>query len=84
MQRRNGRGQFHDHVTIGELDERLTVYHDNNGWRRFTLPRLQAMGSKRVAEAVGISERRARDVLERRAMPDAKHRLQLEEFSRRS
>jgi hypothetical protein len=84
LQRRNGRGQFHDHLTIDELDERLTVYHDDDGWRRFTLPKLQAMGSRRVAEAVGISERRARDVLKGRAMPHPKHRLQLEGFSRRS
>jgi hypothetical protein len=71
-------------LTIDELDERLTIYDDNDGWRRFTLPKLQAMGSRKVAEAVGISERRARDVLKGRAMPHAKHRLQLEEFSRRS
>ncbi len=25
-------------LTIDELDERLTVYHDEDGWRRFTLP----------------------------------------------
>jgi hypothetical protein len=48
---------------VDELDERLTVYHDNDGWRRFTLPKLRAMGSRKVAEAVGVSERRARDVL---------------------
>jgi hypothetical protein len=45
------------------LDERLTVYHDDDGWRRFTLPKLQAMGSRKVAEAIGVSERRARDIL---------------------
>ena len=71
-------------LTIDELDERLTVYHDNDGWRRFTLPKLQAMGSRKVAEAVGISERRARDILKGRAMPHARRRLQLEEFIRRS
>jgi hypothetical protein len=68
-------------LTIDELDERLTVYHDDDGWRRITLPRLQAMGSKKVARAVGISERRARDVLKGRAMPHAKHRAALERLA---
>jgi hypothetical protein len=50
-------------LTIDELDEPLTVYHDDDGWRRLTLPKLQAVGSRKVAEPVGISERRARDSL---------------------
>ncbi len=65
-------------LTIDELDERLTVYHDNDGWRRFTLPKLQAMGSREVAETVGISERRARDVLKGRAMPHPRLRAAME------
>ena len=65
-------------LTIDELDERLTVYQDNDGWKRFTLPKLQAMGSRKVAEAVGISERRARDILKGRAMPHPAHRTRLE------
>jgi hypothetical protein len=69
-------------LTIDELDERLTVYHDNDGWRRLTLPKLQTMGSKKVAETVGVSERRARDVLKGRAVPHAKHKAQLEVLSR--
>ena len=81
MQRRNGRGQFHDHLTIDELDERLTVYHDDDGWRRITLPRLREMGSRKVAEAVGISERRARDILKGRAMPHPGHRVALERLA---
>jgi hypothetical protein len=68
-------------LTIDELDERLVVYHDDDGWRRFTLPKLQAMGSKKVAEAIGISERRARDILKGRAMPHPRRRAQLEELS---
>jgi hypothetical protein len=65
-------------LTIDELDERLTVYHDNDGWRRFTLPKLQTMGSREVAETVGISERQARDVLKGRAMPHPRHRAAME------
>jgi hypothetical protein len=63
------------------MNERLTVYHDNDGWRRFTLPRLQAMGSRKVAEAVGISERRARDILKGRAVPHPKHRTELRQLA---
>ena len=64
-------------------DERLTVYHDNDGWRRVTLPGLKAMGSKEVAEAIGISERRARDVLKGRAMPHPGHRAAMERLTKR-
>ena len=69
MQRRNGRGQFHDHLTIDELDERLTAYHDDDGWRRITLPRLRELDVRRVAKAAGISERRTRDILSGRVLP---------------
>jgi len=68
-------------LTIDELDERLTVYHDEDGWRRFTLPKLKAIGSRKVAEAVGMSERRARDVLKGRAMPHPKHRAEMERLA---
>ena len=68
-------------LTIDELDERLTVYHDNDGWRRLTLPKLRAMGSTRVAEAVGISGRRARDILKGRAMPHPGHRAAIERLA---
>lgn len=71
-------------LTVDELDERLTVYHDNDGWMRIALPKLRAMGSKKVAEAVGISERRARDILKWRAMPHPGHRTALEDFSHRA
>ena len=27
-------------LTVDELDERLTVYHDNDGWMRIALPKL--------------------------------------------
>ena len=66
-------------LTVDELDERLTVYHDNDCWMRIALPKLRAMGSKKVAEAVGISERRARDILKWRAMPHPGHRTALED-----
>ncbi|MGD0894583.1 MAG: hypothetical protein ABSA08_00970 [Acidimicrobiales bacterium] len=65
-------------VTVEELDDRLAVYDDDDGWRRITLPKLQAMGSKKVADAIGISERRARDILKGRAMPHAGHRKAME------
>ncbi len=52
-----------------QLDERLTIYHDDNGWRRM---KLQAMGSKKVAEAVGTGERR-QDILKGTATPRAEH-----------
>jgi hypothetical protein len=72
--------RFTSLLTVDELDERLTVYHDDDGWRRITLPRLQAMGSRKVAEAVGISERRARDNLKGRATPHHQRRMQLEDL----
>jgi hypothetical protein len=65
-------------LTIGELDEWLTVYHDDDGWRRITLPRLRELGARRVAEAAGISKRRATDILKGLAMPHPGHRVTLE------
>ncbi len=58
-----------------------TTYHNNDGWRRLTLPKLQTMGSKKVAEAVEISERRARDILKGRAMPHPGHKAALSRLS---
>ena len=68
-------------LTIDELDERLTVYHDDDRWRRITLPMLRELGARKVAEAVGISERRARDLLKGRAMPHVKHRMTMDYYS---
>jgi hypothetical protein len=68
-------------LTIDELGERLTVYHDDDGWRRFTLSRLREMGSRRVEETVGISERPDRDILKGRAMPHAGRRIALKEIA---
>jgi hypothetical protein len=68
-------------LTVDELDERLAVYHDDDGWRRITLPKLQAMGSRKVAEAVGTSERRSRDILKGRAMPHPRHRATMERLT---
>jgi len=56
-------------LTIDELDERLTAYHDDDGWRRITLPRLRELDVRRVAKAAGISERRTRDILSGRVLP---------------
>ncbi len=69
-------------LTIDELDERLTVYHDNDGWRRITSPRLREIGARKVAEATGISERRARDLLKARATPHGNHRRRIEALLR--
>jgi hypothetical protein len=58
----------------GQTLGRLPRY---DGWGIITLPRVQAMGV-RVAETVGISERRVRDVLKERAMPPPGQRETME------
>jgi hypothetical protein len=74
-------------LTIDELDERLTVYHDDDGWRRSTLPRLNEyadrIGRRAMAQEIGMNERRLRDMLKGRARPHPRRRTQLEELSRR-
>jgi hypothetical protein len=73
--------------TTGELDvnslgERLTIYHDDDEWKRIVLPNLREIGAKVLAEVVGVSERRVRDWLSGRAMPHAKTRMALIDFAR--
>ena len=41
------------------------------------VPRLRELGARAVAEATGVSERRARDWLRERAMPHPGHRESL-------
>jgi hypothetical protein len=74
--------RFTGPLTIDELDERLTVYHDDDGWRWITLPKLRELGARRVAKGVGISDRRARDILKGRAMPHPRHRAVMETLAR--
>ena len=71
-------------LTVNDLDERLTIYDDDDEWTRFTVPRLRELGAKKVAEAVGVSERRARDWLKGRAIPHAKMMKALIEFVMKS
>ena len=56
-------------TTIGDLDERITTYEDRDEWYRIVLPRLKKLGVTKVAEATGVSERRARDWLAGKALP---------------
>jgi hypothetical protein len=69
-------------LTIDELDERLTVYHDDDGWRRFTRPKLNEIadriGQRAMAREIRISERRLRDILKGMAMPHPRHRAAME------
>jgi len=60
-------------LTTDDLDERLTTYDDHDEWYRVMLPQLREIGVKDVAEAVGMSERRTRDVLTGRAWPHIAH-----------
>jgi hypothetical protein len=63
---------------IEERDIHLSAYNDGDAWHRIVLPRLVELGSVKVAEAVGLSERRARDILKGRAMPHHQTRRKLE------
>ncbi len=56
-------------LTVDELEERPVVYHDNDGWRRITLPKLRGMVARRVAEQLHMSERPASEILKGRATP---------------
>ena len=60
-------------LTVDDLDERITTYDDHDEWYRIVLPRLRQIGIKRAAGALGVSERRMRDVLMGRAFPHAQH-----------
>jgi hypothetical protein len=67
-------------LTVDDLDELVTTYQDHDEWYRVTLPRLRKLGVKAVVAQVGISERRARDVLQGRALPHTRHRRLLMEL----
>ncbi len=56
-------------MTREDADQWLTTYEDHDEWYRVVLPKLREMGIKAVAENVGMSERRVRDVLTGRALP---------------
>ena len=56
-------------LTREDRDQWLTTYEDHDEWYRVVLPRLRESGVKYVAQTLGISERRARDVLSGKALP---------------
>jgi hypothetical protein len=61
-------------VGVDELDERITTYEDHDVWYRIVLPALRLNRISVIAEAVGISERRVRDILAGRVLPHRSHR----------
>lgn len=61
-------------LTWEDSDQWLTIYEDHDEWYRIHLPQLQEIGAKRLAELVGVSPRRIRDVLNERALPHLHHR----------
>ena len=65
-------------LTADDLDLRLTIYEDHDKWRRIVLPKLRRIGVAESAKAVGMSERRMRDILKGRVMPHPRHQLALE------
>ncbi len=50
-------------VSVNKLDQRLTIYSDDDELKRFVLPNLRELSTKAVAKAAGVSERRAIDWL---------------------
>ena len=64
-------------LTVGDPDERIITYDDHDEWYRVVRPQLRDIGVRRVAQAVGMSERRIRYVLAGRALPHPRHRERL-------
>lgn len=69
-------------VTVDDLDERLTVYHDDDEWKRKTLPALRGMGVRAVSKASNKTERRVREWLAGRATPHPRTRALLRQLVR--
>ena len=72
---------------VADLDDLLNTYRDprRDPWTAGLLPRLQAIaaergGLARLAETVGMSERRLRDVLNGLSRPRAAARIAMEAF----
>jgi len=65
-------------LTVDDLDQRITTYEDDDEWYRVVVPKLREIGAPALAEATGVSERRARDWLTGRALPHRRHRRVLE------
>lgn len=61
-------------LSVNDRDQRLTIYQDDDGWKRLVMPALRKMGTKRVAELAGVSERRVRDWFSEAAVPHKKTR----------
>lgn len=59
-------------LTDDDLDERLTVYHDDDEWRRTVLPHLKRVGSATLSRSTGVSQRRVSDWLSGSAKPHAR------------
>lgn len=64
-------------LTVNDLDQHLTTYHDDDEWIRFVLPRLKDLGAKFVAEVTGVSERRVRAWFTGESVPHVKMRGRL-------
>jgi hypothetical protein len=47
-------------LSVNDLGQRLTIYSDDDEWKRFVMPKLRELGARAVGEAVGVSERRER------------------------
>lgn len=67
-------------LTVDDLDERITTYDDDDEWYRLVVPQLRELGVKSVAEATGVSERRATDWLKGRVLPHRSHLRALKRF----
>jgi hypothetical protein len=64
-------------LTVDDLSQRLTIYHDDDLWERSILPWLKTLGTRVVAETTGVSERRVRDWLTGQSLPHPGMRLRL-------
>jgi len=61
-------------LTWEDADEWLTTYEDHDDWYRIVLPALKLKDIAVVADAAGLSERRARDILAGRVLPHRSNR----------
>jgi len=68
-------------LTREDADQWLTTYEDHDEWYRLVLPRLRHLRSGVVADLIGMSRRRTRDVLKARSLPHPRHRRLLTALS---
>ncbi len=69
-------------LPVTDLDQRLTIYRDDDEWNRITLPKLRELGARIAGETAGHTERRAREWLKGRSTPHPKTKRTLIEFVR--